>query len=86
MSETQQIERYIQNAMEPQEKLLMDATCLMDATLLDKVQWQRKTYDLIQHYGRQKLRKEIHEVQQRLFSETRFSQFRNKIKNLFKTS
>lgn len=85
MNETQQIERYLHNAMKPEDKLLMDASCILDATLLDKIQWQQKTYVLIQHYGRQKLREEINAIQQRVFSETRFNQFRNKLKNIFKT-
>lgn len=86
MNETQQIDRYIQGTMKPEEKLWMDASCMMDETLYDKVRWQRMTYVVIQHYGRQKLKEEIDQIQQRLFSETRFSQFRNKLKTIFKIS
>lgn len=85
MNETQRIERYLHGAMKPEEKLLMDAACLMDSTLYDKVQWQKATYDLIRQYGRQKLKEEIREIQQRVFSESRFSQFRKQLKNIFKT-
>lgn len=85
MNETEQIEQYLFQRLDPEEMILMDARCLVDAQLHDNIQWQQRTYALIHYYGRQKLRKEIHQVQQRLFSESRFDQFRNKIKNIFKT-
>lgn len=85
MNETQYIEQYIHGALDPEEKLLMDARCIMDAELSDKVHWQQKTYALVQQYGRKKLKMELEAIQQRLFSESRFATFRNKIKNIFTT-
>ena len=84
MNETQQLERYLQNQLPPEDKLVLDARCLLDAEFRNNMFWQQKAYVLINQMGRKKLKAEIEAVQDRLFSENRFMVFRNKIKNIFK--
>ncbi len=83
MNETQQLEAYLKKNLQPDEKLLMDARCLIDPELRDKVYWQQTTYSLIHQYGRKKLRNEIEAIQTVMFSDDRFIGFRNKIKKIF---
>jgi hypothetical protein len=84
MSETKQIEKYLQQQLLPEEKLLMDARCLVDKQFRDTVLLQQQTYAVIQHFGRNQLRAEICEIEKRLFSEDMFSQFIKKIQIIFK--
>lgn len=83
MNETQQIELYLQNQLAPEEKLMLDARCILDESFRNKIAWQQKTYDFIQEFGKKKLRMEIREVEERMFSQNKFMQFRNKIRNIF---
>jgi len=84
MNETRQIEKYLEQQLQPEEKLLMDARCLVDPQLRDTVYFQEQTYKLIRHFGRNQLRAEIGAVEKRLFTEDVFSQFRKKIQSIFK--
>ena len=84
MSETAQLERYLQNKIDPEEKFLMDARCIIDADLRNKLFWQQKTYILISHYGREKLRAEIKATEEHIFSNDKFIKFRTRIKKIFK--
>ena len=83
MNDTEQLDAYLNNRLQPGEKLLMDARFLIDAELRDKANWQRKAYLLIQQYGRKELRTEIAAIQERMFSDDKFIRFRNKIKKIF---
>lgn len=84
MSETEQIEKYLQQQLSPEEKLLMDARCLVDKQLRDTVFFQQQTYKLVHQFGRKQLRAEICAIEKRLFTEDIFSQFRKKIQSVFK--
>ncbi len=84
MNESQQLEHYLQSRLTAEDRLLMDARLIIDKGLQDKLQWQKKTYALIQAYGRKKLREEIEQLQERMFTEKRFQFFQLKIKNIFK--
>lgn len=84
MSETQQLELYLQNRLNPEDQLLLDARCLVDAGLRDNLFWQKRAYAVINQYGMKKMREEIQAVQNSLFTEKKFIHFRTKIKNIFK--
>lgn len=83
MNELQQLERYIQGTLETEERLLLEAQLILNAGLQDKLHWQKKTYALIGLYGRKKLRTEIEQVQNRLFTAEKFKDFQKKIKTIF---
>lgn len=82
MNETQDIENYL---LFPQSDnaVLMEARMLLDPQLREKVEWQQKTYAIVQEYGRQKLRNEMDQVHQELFTNDRYISFREKIRNIF---
>ena len=83
MSEAQYLEHYLTGTLSHEDSLVMDARVLLDMGLNDKVIWQQRTYELVKAYGRKQLKMEIEAIHAKLFSEKRFSSFRQKIKNIF---
>jgi hypothetical protein len=83
MNELQQLEYYLQGKLIPEERLLVEARLLLDTELRDQLTWQQKTYRLIKVYGRKKLKTEIGQVSNRMFSEEKFNNFRKKIQTIF---
>jgi hypothetical protein len=83
MSETEHIDAYLNKSLLPADQLLMEAKLLLDHELRSKVLWQQRTYELIREHGRKSLRKDIESAQTRVFTENRFSVFRQIIHNLF---
>lgn len=83
-NDTVQIEKYLGNNLHNGNALVFEARLLLQPELADKMQWQQKTYTLIQNYGRMQLRQEIEMVHQQLFTDTKFRRFSQKIKALFK--
>lgn len=83
MSETQYLENYLTGALAPEDSLVMDARLLIDVDLHNKVIWQQRTYELVKTYSRKQLKMEIEKVHNKLFSEKKFSSFRQKIKAIF---
>jgi hypothetical protein len=84
MNETQQLEHYVEGTLTTDERLFMEARLIVDAALQDKLGWQEKAYALIRAYGRKKLKAEIEQVQNRLFTEKKFQGFRKRIQTIFK--
>lgn len=80
MNETQEIEVYLLGQANP----VLEARLLLDKNLQQKVQAQQKTYALVQEYGRKKLRAEIEQVHQQLFTQNEHLSFRKKILEFFK--
>lgn len=84
LTETQRIEQFLFRQAKPEEHLLMEAEMYIDPSLIEKVEWQERTYQLIREYGRNQLRKEIRAVSQKLFSEPKHIRFQRKIRSIFK--
>lgn len=82
-NELRLIEDHLLSATSSGEKILFEAQLLLQPDLQESVHWQQKTYDLVQKYGRQQLRKEIEQVQQRLFTAPEHASFKQKILRLF---
>lgn len=77
------IEKYLQQELNPADKLLLDAQLLLDKDLQDNFYWQQKSYQLIRFYGREKLRKKLLTVEQELFVNPVHQNFMDKIKAFF---
>lgn len=77
------IEKYLQQELNPADKLLLDAQLLLDKDLQDNFYWQQKSYQLIKFYGREKLRKQLVRVEQELFVNPVHKNFMDKIKAFF---
>jgi len=82
-NDTLQIDKYLHNKMKPGDALVFEARFILQPELQDKLQWQQKTYSLIQSYGRQQLKQEIDAVHQQLFTEPIHRRFSQKIMALF---
>lgn len=84
LTELERIENFLLQKSDHGERLLLEAQLKIDASLAEKVRWQRKTYQILQQYGRHQLRKEIHAVSQQLFTAPKHSGFKQKILSIFK--
>lgn len=84
MNETQHIEQYLNRTLAPEEHVLMEARLLIDPALRDTVLWQQRSHELVRAYSRKQIRLEIEKAHHRLFSESRFSSFKQQIKNIFR--
>lgn len=83
-NDTLQIDHYLNNKMDHGDALVFEARLLLSTELADKMQWQQKTYTLVQSYGRLQLKQEIEAVHRQLFNHTKHSRFSQKIMALFK--
>ena len=80
---TLQIEQYLHNKMGNGDALVFEARLLLNPELTEKVQWQQKTYALIQSYSRSQLKQEIELVHQEIFTHAKHQRFSDKIRALF---
>ena len=83
-NETRQIELHLSGNANTGDALLFEAQLILDPALHDKVLWQKKTYAIINNYGRAQLKNEIEAVHQKLFTAAEHISFRQKIRRLFK--
>ena len=79
LNEIREIEEHLLKQHSPEEDLLFQARLILYPSLKEKVLWQQKVYELVRAYGRKKLREEIEEVHQKLFSAPEHKSFREKI-------
>jgi hypothetical protein len=84
LNEIKKIEGYLLGQLHEEESLLLDAQLLLDPDLREKLHWQKRTFDLLKLYGRQKLRAELEAVHHQVMSSNQG--FRNKILSFFKKS
>jgi hypothetical protein len=80
--ETKQIEAYLVG-VDNADKLLFEARVLLDKELADKVIWQQRTYEIVQQYGREQLKRELEELHDQLFNTAEHSDFAHRIRSLF---
>jgi len=83
LNEIKQIDNHLFNRTAAGDALLFDAMLILDPGLSDKVQWQKRVHQLVQQYGRKKLKAEIESVHRQLFTEPVHQSFRQKILSLF---
>ena len=82
--EIERLEDLILNRGDRSERLVTEAKFLIDPDLREMLQLQKKSYELIRLYGRNKLRDEIKEVEHLLFKEPKYKFFQNTIRSIFK--
>jgi hypothetical protein len=78
------IDEYLFNSATTEDALLFDAMLIIDPALSEQATWQEKTHQLVNQYGRKKLKAEIEVVHQQLFNQPEHRSFRLKILNLFR--
>lgn len=84
LHETRQIENFLQGGMRPAEQFLFEMKMTIDPALRNKVELQRRVYELVKMYGRRKLREEIERIHHRLFHDPDNFSFRQHIFSYFK--
>jgi len=84
MRETEEIERYLNGSLKPEDRFVMEAKMLISTELHEKSRWQQMTYKLIKTFGRKQLKHEIKQTEDLLFTEPEFAAFQQKISILFK--
>ncbi|MEP1096075.1 MAG: hypothetical protein ABJG78_13255 [Cyclobacteriaceae bacterium] len=82
--EIEQIENLLLRRGDLSNRLVTEAKALSNPELRKKVQLQSTTYDLVNLYGRGKLREEIKAVEHQLFNTSKYRMFQNRIRSLFK--
>lgn len=83
LNELQLVEDFLLVNTNAEDKVLMQARQILQPHLRESVYWQQKTYRLIETYGREQLRKEIKQVDQKLFTAPEYFSFSERIKRFF---
>ncbi len=83
LNEIKLIDDHLFGVLDPADALLFDAMLILDNTLPEKIVWQQNTHATIQQYSRKKLKAEIEDAHQQLFSKPQHQRFRQKILSLF---
>lgn len=84
LNEIQQIEKFLTGELPPDEHLLFEAQMLTNPQLKLHVALQKEIYLLLAHYHRNKLKHEVKEIHDRLFSKRKYNAFQKAIFSLFK--
>lgn len=84
LRETQMLDNYTLRQQTEEESLLTEARLLLSPELQDKLHWQQQVYELVQLYGRRRLKEELEAVHEQLFTESCFGKFRSQIYRIFK--
>jgi hypothetical protein len=84
LNETRQIDDYLFKYAGAADAFLFEARLILQPELQETMQWQQRTYELIQQYSRRQLKQEIEAVHQHLFSEPEHASFRQRIRSFFK--
>lgn len=77
-------EKYLQNQLPPEDKLLFEARLLTNPLLRWNVSAQQKVYTLLKLYHRTKIKEQAQTVQQKLFQESQHAAWKEQITQLFK--
>ena len=83
LNETKQIDDYLFAYAGAADALLFEARLILQPGLQEKMQWQQRTYEIIQQYSRRRLKAEIEAVHQQLFNEPEHISFRRKVLSFF---
>ena len=80
----QLIEKYLLGGFSPADKFLFEAKLILNPELRKELSFQKKTYKLVRMYHRQRLKEELEEFHQRIFSDPKNMNFRQTIFQIFK--
>jgi hypothetical protein len=83
LNELRLIEDYLLSGREDEESFLFEAKLILQPELKEHVYWQKKTYQIVEDYGRKQLKTEIEKVHQTLFDTNEHLSFRQRIMRLF---
>jgi hypothetical protein len=81
--ETETAEQFLAGTLPPAQQLVFRARLLGEPGLQEQLCAQQDVYALLKQHGREKLRHEINEVQQTIFTKPAFAKFRERIRRYF---
>lgn len=84
LSEVEQLDHWLLQRGEIQERLVTEAKVLCSSEMQEKAHAQSIAYELVELYGREKLCKEIKAVEFRLFHTPGYRSFQQRIQSIFK--
>lgn len=82
-NELRLIEGHLLSEQNNEDSLLVEAKLILQPDFREQLYWQKKTYEMVQQYGRLQLRKQIEQVHQQLFTAPEHLSFRQKILKFF---
>ncbi len=83
-NDTRHIERYLNNELAKEEKILFEAQLVLDPYFKLNVELLKKVHSLIKLYGRKKMKVEIGKIHHKLFQNPEHVIFQQRIHQLFK--
>ena len=83
-NETRYIERYSNNELSKEEKILFEAQLVLDPRFKLNVGLLKQIHALIKLYGRRKMKAEIGKIHHKLFHNPEHIIFQQRIQQLFK--
>ena len=83
-NDTRRIERYLDNELSEEEKILFEAQLVLDPHFKLNVRLQKQIHSLIKLYGRRKMKAEIGKIHHQLFHNPEHIIFQQRIQQLFK--
>lgn len=83
-NDTHHIERYLNNELSKEEKMLFEAKLVLDPRFKLNVEVLKQIYSLIKLYGRKKMKAEIGKIHHKLFHNPEHVIFQQRIQQLFK--
>ena len=73
LTEISLIDKYLHRQLDEEERRTFEAALLTDETLAENVEAQRKVYRIVRLYGRNKERRRLEDIFQRLLGELAFA-------------
>ncbi len=83
-NDTRHIERYLDNELSEEEKILFEAQLVLEPHFKLHVRLQKQIHALIKLYGRRKMKAEIGKIHHKLFQNLEHLIFQQRIQQLFK--
>ena len=83
-NDTRRIERYLDNELSEEEKILFEAQLVLEPHFKLHVRLQKQIHALIKLYGRRKMKAEIGKIHHKLFQNPEHVIFQQRIQQLFK--
>lgn len=84
LNETQLIEAYLLGELSTADRLLFEANLSLDQGLCERVELQQAAMNQVKAYGRKQLKAQLASIDHQLFTQTRYSRFRQRMLALFK--
>lgn len=84
LNKIQEIEGFVLQSADVSDRLVFEACMIINPDLIQEVSLQKEAYALIQQYSRRKLKAELEDIHQALFTQPVHHHFREKIRTLFK--